>query len=224
MNQERRFFSGRTISAFTLVELLVVLAIVAILFAMLATVGHDRPIKALNIQCLNNVRQINIAFLLWKADHQDRFPWQVLLEDEGTLELIPGGDALPHFTVLSNSLRAADLFACPTEKERRPVKTVAELQSSNLSYFVSLDVSSNRPAFSVFAGDRHLAVNGQPLKPGLVTLNTNMTMSWTRELHDHMKEPTGVLTFGDGHGEIVRTDLIPVFWNQGQASMRLIVP
>ena len=57
-----------------MIELLVVVAIVAILAGLLIpTVARARQ-KAQGIQCLNHHRQLTLAWMNYSLDHLDRFP------------------------------------------------------------------------------------------------------------------------------------------------------
>src|ERR1700755_2104417 len=73
---QRKSLRAPRAAAFTLIELLVVIAIIAILAAMLLPALSHAKENAKKTYCINNLRQIGMAFQMYTEDADGNYPVQ----------------------------------------------------------------------------------------------------------------------------------------------------
>ena len=140
-------------SGFTLIELLVVIAIIAILAAILFPIFSSAKERGRQVKCLNNLKQLTNAFLLYVDDNDGQVPriapyctWPYPAPNWcGTLVTFAATD------VRQGSLwryaRTAGVYICPTDVGREAngldinQMTLAQRKAYPLSYSLSQEMN-----------------------------------------------------------------------------------
>jgi hypothetical protein len=71
--------------------------------------------KAQRLNCVNNLKQIDISFRLWIGDQGDKYPTQVSTKYGGVMELAATGNVAAVFQVMSNELSTPKVLFCPAD-------------------------------------------------------------------------------------------------------------
>lgn len=103
--------------------------------------------------CINNLKQISLAFGLWAAGHDKRFPFNVSTNDGGTMELCSRGtgqfdqSAFLIFKHMSNALANPKILVCPADWLAKPADGFQGLQRTNVSYLLRTgsNITSDHP-------------------------------------------------------------------------------
>jgi prepilin-type processing-associated H-X9-DG protein len=193
----------RASGAFTLIEALVVIALIVILIGMIDVPSANVRAKAQRISCVNNLKQIGLGWRLFSDDNEKRFPG--IIEQTGT-DSIPF-DIVRRFMIASNEIGSPKVLVCPGDKEKAPVSDWSSFgkQNSthpNISFFYNQDANQLSPQ-SMLAGDRSLMpTEGTTIPkgvPGVVTLTLNTSnyhaLDWDPK---KMHQGAGNIALADG--------------------------
>src|SRR5262245_23202311 len=67
--------NARSVSGFTLLELLVVIVVIAIMAALLLPALTKTKEQARGTACRSNMKQLALAFLMYSEDNNETLPW-----------------------------------------------------------------------------------------------------------------------------------------------------
>lgn len=189
-------------SAFTLIEVLVVIAILAVLAGlMLPALGRSRA-KAWNAVCVSQLRQLGMATRLYADDHQDRLPGAEILPSKP----IDPRNPLPRISeILARYAgRAAGTNATASTPFRCPADRTGRFASEGSSYEWNAELNGRRidearteHAFLLLergnpaAGITNFVVN---IPPGTIPLLLDYD-----DFHPRSPQPGKNVVFMDGH-------------------------
>ncbi|MGA2786767.1 MAG: hypothetical protein ABSF60_04500 [Verrucomicrobiota bacterium] len=217
-------------------EVVVIIALIAFLAAMLfSAFSNHHPVRAQQISCVNNLKQIGLAFRVWEGDHGDKYPMAVSATNGGAMELVATGNVAACFQVMSNELSTPKILICPEDAAHRVWATnfATGFNDSHISYFVGLVANDSKPQM-LLSGDDNFAISGVPAKSGLLELSTNAPIAWNHPRHTSYKshfwtpanyKSVGYIGFADGSvQEATAHGLRDLLQQTGVATNRLVIP
>jgi prepilin-type N-terminal cleavage/methylation domain-containing protein/prepilin-type processing-associated H-X9-DG protein len=218
VSRESRARARNFHAAFTLVELLVVVAVVAILFLMMSVPLAGPRAKAQRIKCVSNLKNVGLAFRIYATEHRDLFAWEST-NATGQIKRDFANDPYFYLLKMTNELATPQLLTCPSDSRPR-ADYWSNFSRANISYFVSQDASATLPQ-SFLTGDRNVTTNGVTLKTGIHRLRSDADVGWDNTQH----KKQGNIVMGDGSVQQFNVARFrEQFRNSGLKNITLAIP
>jgi hypothetical protein len=111
----------------------------SILYRRGLTQTGDKP-RLQRASCVNNLKQIGLAFRVWAGDHGNKYPFNVSTNAEGTSEFCViamdnfDSNVALHLQVMANELRTPKILICPKDSSKIPAANFDSLRAENVTY------------------------------------------------------------------------------------------
>jgi hypothetical protein len=145
--------------------------------------------KAQRINCVNNLKEMGLAFRVWEGDNNDNYPMAVSTKAGGAMEMVSTsaglganggiGGFVAAYLCMSNELSTPKLLMCPSDSARSSIPTnfpeifgylyksgnpptvnvQAAYAVSMTSYFLCGDAAEAYPQM-ILTGDRNIGNSG----------------------------------------------------------------
>ncbi|MBI2948207.1 MAG: prepilin-type N-terminal cleavage/methylation domain-containing protein [Verrucomicrobia bacterium] len=149
-----------SLGGFTFVELLVVLAIIAILASLLSAALNQTKAKAHQITCLNNLRQLQLGWYVYLVDSSDQLPLNKSA-DSPNEQLFGRRNALGSWVVgnpkedittrnivkgtLYPYTRVVSTYRCPEDRSTVVGRPFPRTRSYSMSFYMNGDAAGVEP-------------------------------------------------------------------------------
>ncbi|MEN6303579.1 MAG: DUF1559 domain-containing protein [Armatimonadia bacterium] len=200
---------------FTLIELLVVIAIIAILAAILFPVFAKAREKARQSSCLNNMKQVGVAFLQYCQDYDERFPkGDSAAWGDGAWPGYPHGG---YVDAIYPYVKNVQVFLCPSDSTRDCISAAnpptdthtfgsnylpGTYPAQQLSYMYNYYLYNNAQSFFQYPAETAMVTEGIQRPYIYVVTATGMIDHTNARMIGGCRHNEGMnLNFLDGHAK-----------------------
>lgn len=189
-------------SGLSLLEVCLVIAtLVLVAFVFLLPMRPRSRVSAKRISCVNNLKQVGLAYRLWANDYGDQYPF-ASTNATSTLAFANSPQVFRHYAIMSNELNTPKILVCATDPKKTKAIDFVNFSNTNISYFVGLDATETDPN-RFLSGNRN--ITGGTLSNGFMRfLTPTNTVGWTTEMHNN----AGNVGLADGSVQQVNSSLL----------------
>ena len=129
------------------------LVFIPLMLAMMLPAVAAAKHKAEEINSMNNMRMVGVAFKVWAGGHGGQYPFNLSQANGGTRELChPDSlgfeqNPVPTFKAIANKLASPNFLVCPNDSIHHAAANFASLTADNLSYQLRTgpDINDSHP-------------------------------------------------------------------------------
>lgn len=213
--------------ALTRIDVLALIVGTCLLAVFLSPNLFRAKVRRSSVTCVDNLKEIGVAYRLWPGDQGDLFPSQQTVALGGWADYLTNSGQGPrcwtNFALMSNDLgESPKLLICPLDVRQAAPSFQTNMDDRNISYFVGVGANDVFPD-SFLGGDRNL---GPGLKPDAsygysptngsgndIIIPLSAPVAWSLKMHSKGKaEGEGNILFGDGSVRTASTAELNTKW------------
>src|SRR5688572_15899611 len=134
--------AGKSESGLSLVELVAILVVIVLIVLVASPYLAHRAKASARAQCVNNLKNVGLAFRIYSTDSSSDFATKRLLRKGVPLNSI---DGVLVYVLHSNELTTPKILYCPSDKGREKAADFSKVSAKNISYFASLTTEEGFP-------------------------------------------------------------------------------
>ncbi len=203
--------------AFTLVELICIVAALAIAAIVILPFFAKSKSHPPRIRCINNLKNVGLAYRIFATDNSEKFPFQVSTNDGGSREL--SSDIVFQFRTISNELSTPKLLVCRISAKESATNWTT-LTKSNISYFIGVSATQLNPN-SILGGDEGFSLKNSIPTNALVRVTSNDKPQYPKQFHSD-GDGANIL-FADGTVQTVKNSQWPALLKRDDTFTNLLL-